>query len=69
MCMLSFFIAVTDRAENLDLLSQQLKKKADLTDGTRVATVTCFAFFRIVLMFKPVSSKDCKSENSLCLKI
>ena len=27
MCMLSFFIAVTDRAENLDLLSQQLKKK------------------------------------------
>ena len=28
-----------------------------------------FAFFRIVLMFKPVSSKDCKSENSLYLKI
>ena len=27
MCMSSFFIAVTDRAENLDLLSQQLKKK------------------------------------------
>ena len=41
MCMSSFFIAVTDRAENLDLLSQQLKKS--WCDGTRVATVTCFA--------------------------